>query len=147
MIKVLEIDEGAFTMPDSWHGARHPRRDRPDVPRPAAPDEAAAGRARRLVDDARDRVEEVLALPGTAPELAGAARAHLQGAPNPLPAAAVADFAGVWADGRAVKEPAPDGPSREVFQWTGVRPRNPEKHRSWSTRSTTSPRTSATRVA
>ncbi|WP_329520893.1 DUF4132 domain-containing protein [Spirillospora sp. NBC_01491] len=90
MVKISEIDESTFVMPDAWRGARHPRRDRPDVPQPAAPDEAAAEQARSLVDDARDRIEEVLALPGTVPELADAARAHLRGAPTPLGAATVA---------------------------------------------------------
>ncbi|MFC5744327.1 DUF4132 domain-containing protein [Actinomadura rugatobispora] len=166
MINASEIDETTFVMPDSWLGARHPRRDRPGVPRLAAPDEAAAEHARSLVDQARDLIEEVIALPGTVPELADAARAHLKGDPNPLGAATVAfvatfparpmdrtgqpvaapdawvidhgvafavaayaDFAGIWADGRTVREPAPGEPFRDVFRWTGVRYRNANEHR------------------
>ncbi|OLT36905.1 hypothetical protein BJF79_30410 [Actinomadura sp. CNU-125] len=45
------------------------------------------------MDDVRDRIEEVLALPGSDPEVADAARAFLRGDATPLGAAAVAHAA------------------------------------------------------
>ncbi|GGV24107.1 hypothetical protein GCM10010182_53100 [Actinomadura cremea] len=83
-------DENTLVWPDAWRRARHPRRDRPDVPAAPAPDRAAAERVRGLVAEVRQDVEGVLALPGTAPDVAAVARAHLRGAPEPLGAAAVA---------------------------------------------------------
>ncbi|MDL4776417.1 DUF4132 domain-containing protein [Actinomadura xylanilytica] len=46
MIDDMGADEDAFVMPDAWWRARHPRRDRPDVPPATAPDEAAVERPR-----------------------------------------------------------------------------------------------------
>ncbi|WP_211238622.1 hypothetical protein, partial [Actinomadura rifamycini] len=91
----------------AWWHARHPRRDRPGVPEPDAPDEARAARAASLVDGVRGEIDNVLALPGTDPAIAEAARAYLGGAADPLGAAAVAHIAGItgFLDGR------PDGPS------------------------------------
>ncbi|MFV2216921.1 hypothetical protein ACFHW2_42675, partial [Actinomadura sp. LOL_016] len=83
-------DENALTMPDAWCRVIHPRRDRATVPAPPAPGRDAAERARGLVDDKRGEIEGVLGLPGTDPETAEAARAHLSGSANPLGAAAVA---------------------------------------------------------
>ncbi|MBE1537268.1 DUF4132 domain-containing protein [Actinomadura algeriensis] len=75
---------------DAWRHARHPRRDRPHVPEPSAPDPDLVALVRSLVDGARDGIAEILALPGSDPEVAEAARAHLRGEANPLGAAAVA---------------------------------------------------------
>ncbi|MEV5827369.1 DUF4132 domain-containing protein [Spirillospora sp. NPDC052242] len=83
-------DENTFTMPDGWRRVLHPRRDRPPVPAPPAPDRDAADRVRSLVDERRDEIEEVLALPGTDAAVAEAARAHLNGDADPRGAAAVA---------------------------------------------------------
>ncbi|MBE1537270.1 DUF4132 domain-containing protein [Actinomadura algeriensis] len=89
-------DENAFVMPDEWRRARHPRRDRPDVPEPERLRPSDADRARTLVDAARGGIEEILALPGTDPELAEAARAHLRGEANPLGAAVAAAITVPW---------------------------------------------------
>ncbi|NEA26773.1 hypothetical protein G3I70_30370, partial [Actinomadura bangladeshensis] len=62
-------DEDTWEMPAAWRKLVHPRRDRPPYPAVAA-DGAAPGRMRALLDAARGRVEEVLALPGTTPALA-----------------------------------------------------------------------------
>jgi hypothetical protein len=83
-------DETAFVMPDEWRRIKHPRRDRPDVPEPLAPDPGEAERARGWVAEARERIEEILDLPATEPEIAAAARAYLGGEPDPVGAAAVA---------------------------------------------------------
>ncbi|TDC15843.1 DUF4132 domain-containing protein [Actinomadura bangladeshensis] len=85
-------DEDTWEMPAAWRKLVHPRRDRP--PYPAVPaDGAALGRMRALLDAARGRVEEVLALPGTTPALAEHARAYLGGEPDPLGAAVAAEVA------------------------------------------------------
>ncbi|QFG20441.1 DUF4132 domain-containing protein [Actinomadura sp. WMMB 499] len=83
-------DENTLTMPDAWRRVLHPRRDRPPVAAPPAPDRAAAARVRALVDEKRTEIEEILDLPGNEPEVAEAARAHLRGDATPLGAAAVA---------------------------------------------------------
>ncbi|MEV5827368.1 DUF4132 domain-containing protein [Spirillospora sp. NPDC052242] len=83
-------DENTFTMPDGWRRVLHPRRDRPPVPAPPAPDRDAADRVRSLVDERRDEIEEIVALPGTDAAVAEAARAHLNGDADPRGAAAVA---------------------------------------------------------
>ncbi|MBE1537272.1 DUF4132 domain-containing protein [Actinomadura algeriensis] len=87
-------DENALTMPDAWLDVLHPRRDRAHVPEPPAPGADAPERVRRMVDAVRDDIEIVLDLPGTAPDLAAAARAHLGGEPDPVGAAVLAHVAG-----------------------------------------------------
>ncbi|QKG20398.1 DUF4132 domain-containing protein [Actinomadura verrucosospora] len=83
-------DENTLVMPEAWLRRLHPRRDRPhDWPRVRV-DGKAAARARELMDGVRAGVEEVLALPGTPPEVATAARAYLGGEADPVGAAAVA---------------------------------------------------------
>ncbi|MGH3238829.1 MAG: hypothetical protein ACRDNL_00515, partial [Spirillospora sp.] len=77
-------------MPAAWKRAVHPRRDRP-CPWPATRvEESEAAKARALMDAAGPVIEEVLGLPGTVPELAEHARAHLRGEADPLGAAIVA---------------------------------------------------------
>ncbi|XVQ09683.1 DUF4132 domain-containing protein [Spirillospora sp. CA-255316] len=95
MTEPAGADENALVVPDTWRRVHHPRRDRPGVPVPPAPDPAAAERVRQLVDGVRDDIEDILALPGTPPPIAGAARAHLRGERDPLGAAAVAMAAAV----------------------------------------------------
>ncbi|MEU5877010.1 DUF4132 domain-containing protein [Spirillospora sp. NPDC047279] len=108
MIISTDPDENTLVMPDAWRRARHPRRDRPDVPPAAVPDEAAAERVRSLVDAVRDDIEHVLALPGTAPEIADAARAHLRGEPNALGAAATLHVAAMLNAPPESSDPPPD---------------------------------------
>ncbi|MEU5990495.1 DUF4132 domain-containing protein [Spirillospora sp. NPDC047418] len=85
-------DEDTWEMPDAWRQLVHPRRDRPG--RPAVRTDGAALRTlRALLDAARGPVEDVLALPGTVPALAGHARAYLAGEPDPLGAAVAAEVA------------------------------------------------------
>ncbi|OLT35566.1 hypothetical protein BJF79_32240 [Actinomadura sp. CNU-125] len=79
--------------PPAWRRARHPRRDRPGVPKAPATDPSAAGRVRSLVDAVRDDIDHVLARPEAAPDIVDAARAHLRGEPDPLGAVAVAYLA------------------------------------------------------
>ncbi|WP_433472700.1 DUF4132 domain-containing protein [Spirillospora sp. CA-142024] len=86
-------DEDIWEMPDAWRRLVHPRRDRPGPWPEVRIDESAVGKARALVDGARAEVEEVLALPGSAPELVERGRAHLDGAADPLGAAVVASIA------------------------------------------------------
>ncbi|MFD0903320.1 DUF4132 domain-containing protein [Actinomadura sediminis] len=83
-------DENTLIMPDGWRRVLHPRRDRPPVPAPPAPDRDAAERVRELVAERRGEIEEVLALPGTDAAVAEAARADLGGGADPRGAAAVA---------------------------------------------------------
>ncbi|MGW5415765.1 DUF4132 domain-containing protein [Actinomadura geliboluensis] len=86
-------DENTWETPAAWRGLIHPRRDR-SPRRPAVrSDDAARRKARALLDAARGRVEEILALPGTTPALAEHARAYLGGAPDPLGAAVAAAVA------------------------------------------------------
>jgi hypothetical protein len=80
-------------MPAEWRRLVHPRRDRPGPLPEVRIDAAAAGKARALVGAARFEVEDVLALPGTAPTLAEHGRASLHGEPTPLGAAVVASVA------------------------------------------------------
>ncbi|MFV2216762.1 hypothetical protein ACFHW2_41860, partial [Actinomadura sp. LOL_016] len=82
-------DENTLVIPDAWRRARHPRRDRPDVPAAPKPVEGAAERVRSLVDAVRDGIEGAFGLADTPPDIAAAARAHLRGEPDPLGAAAV----------------------------------------------------------
>jgi hypothetical protein len=89
----VAADESTWEMPDAWRRIAHPRRDRPGPWPRARTDAAAAGRARALVEAARAEVEDVLALPGTAPELAEHGRAHLKGEADALGAAVVATVA------------------------------------------------------
>ncbi|QFG20440.1 DUF4132 domain-containing protein [Actinomadura sp. WMMB 499] len=143
-------DENALRAGD----ARHPRRDRPHVPEPPAPDPALVARAGSLVDGARDGIEGVLALAGTDPDVAEAARAHLRGDANPLGAAAVAHVTGVLRNLHRSPEESPfphawtaeHGPAfaaaafmemggiladatfhRSDWRWAGVRRRNPDE--------------------
>ncbi|MFC5748249.1 DUF4132 domain-containing protein [Actinomadura rugatobispora] len=95
MTELAGSDENALVVPDAWRRVHHPRRDRPGVPAPPAPAPAAAGKVRQLVDRVRDEIEDILALPGTPPATAEAARAHLRGEPDPRGAAAVALAAAV----------------------------------------------------
>ncbi|MBE1537269.1 DUF4132 domain-containing protein [Actinomadura algeriensis] len=83
-------DENTLTMPGAWRRVLHPRRDRPPVPAPPAPDKGAAARVAGLIEEKRDELEKVLDFSGTDPELAEAARAHLRGEANPRGAAALA---------------------------------------------------------
>ncbi|SNS31025.1 hypothetical protein [Actinomadura mexicana] len=107
--------ESIWEMPDVWRRIAHPRRDRPGPWPRARIDAAAAGRARALVEASRADVEDVLALPGTAPELAE----------NGLPFAACA-FAGlsdITADYPQVGSKATwrvcGGASRPEQRWLG----------------------------
>ncbi|TDD77737.1 DUF4132 domain-containing protein [Actinomadura darangshiensis] len=83
-------DEDTREMPDAWRRHLHPRRDRPGPWPQARVDASAADEARALVDWARPRIEDVLALPGTTPALAEHGRAYLNGEADPLGAAVVA---------------------------------------------------------
>ncbi|MEV3926593.1 DUF4132 domain-containing protein [Actinomadura coerulea] len=89
----VAADESTWEMPDAWRRIAHPRRDRPGPWPRARIDAAAAERARALVEAARADVEEVLALPGTTPELAEHGRAYLKGEADALGAAVVATVA------------------------------------------------------
>ncbi|GGQ30114.1 hypothetical protein BKA00_002793 [Actinomadura coerulea] len=89
----VAADESTWEMPDAWRRIAHPRRDRPWPWPRARIDAAAAGRARALVEAARAGVEDVLALPGTTPELAEHGRACLKGEADALGAAVVATVA------------------------------------------------------
>ncbi|GAA2149303.1 DUF4132 domain-containing protein [Actinomadura napierensis] len=82
-------DENTLVMPDAWLRRLHPRRDRPHAWPAVRADRKAAARAREQMDGVRSGVEEVLALPGTPPEVAAAARAYLGGEAEPVGAAAV----------------------------------------------------------
>ncbi|MEW2352950.1 DUF4132 domain-containing protein [Spirillospora sp. NPDC029432] len=132
-------DENTLITPDSWIRARHPRRDRSGVPKPPAPALAAAERVRSLVDAVRDDIEHILGLPGTAADLADAARAHLRGEPDPLGAVAIAFVAAplnrmsnwsVPAPGRLFTEAliAEHGvafAARAYTEWAGIAVDNP----------------------
>ncbi|MFB9193391.1 DUF4132 domain-containing protein [Actinomadura verrucosospora] len=86
-------DENTWEMPDAWRRVAHPRRDRPGPWPRARIDAAAVEKARALVEAARAGVEDVLALPGTPPELAEHGRAYLKGEADALGAAVVATVA------------------------------------------------------
>ncbi|GGV24125.1 hypothetical protein GCM10010182_53130 [Actinomadura cremea] len=109
MINTTGPDENTLVMPDGWPDARHPRRDRPEVPSPPALDETAAERVRAHVDAVRDGVEAVLASPGAAADVAAAALAHLGGEPDPLGAVAVGLVA-AQLDGSDAAAGRPSGP-------------------------------------
>ncbi|NDU73911.1 DUF4132 domain-containing protein [Actinomadura sp. DSM 109109] len=89
----VAADESTWGTPEEWRRVAHPRRDRPGPWPRARIDPAAADRARALVEAARAGVEEVLALPGTSPELAEHGRAYLKGAADVPGAAVVATVA------------------------------------------------------
>ncbi|MBE1537274.1 DUF4132 domain-containing protein [Actinomadura algeriensis] len=132
-------DEHTFVMPPAWRRARHPRRDRPDVPKAPARDASAPGRARALVDAVRDDIEHILKLPGTAPDIADAARAHLRGEPDPLGAAAVAYVTAPLHELSERSDPPPDRlftealvaehgvpfAARALAEWAGIYVDNP----------------------
>ncbi|MEO3830129.1 DUF4132 domain-containing protein [Actinomadura sp. B10D3] len=86
-------DESTWEMPDAWRRIAHPRRDRPGPWPEARIDGSASQKARAFVDRACSEIENILALPGTTPELAESARAHLRGERDPLGAAVVASVA------------------------------------------------------
>ncbi|MGI5208812.1 DUF4132 domain-containing protein [Spirillospora sp. CA-108201] len=89
----VAADESTWEMPDAWRRVAHPRRDRPGPWPRARIDPAAAEKARAFVEAARADVEDVLALPGTTPELAEHGRAYLKGEADALGAAVVATVA------------------------------------------------------
>ncbi|MEV0664657.1 DUF4132 domain-containing protein [Actinomadura luteofluorescens] len=79
-------DEDLLIAPERWRSRLHPRRGGT----PGAPitlDAGASKAVAQAVDEARDEIERILGDPGTAPELAAAARAHLGGDPDPCGAA------------------------------------------------------------
>ncbi|MFD0903321.1 DUF4132 domain-containing protein [Actinomadura sediminis] len=139
MIDTMGPDEDTLVMPVSWRRARHPRRDRPDVPKPAAPDPSAAERVRSLVAAVRDDIDHVLGLAGTAPDIADAARAHLGGEPDPLGAAAVAYVTAPLNGMSEWSDPPPDRlfldalvaehgvafAARAYTEWAGIHADNP----------------------
>jgi hypothetical protein len=89
----VPADESTWEMPEEWRRIAHPRRDRPGPWPEVRIDTGAVGEARALVEADRAGVEEVLALPGTPPELAERARGHLKGEADALGAAVVASVA------------------------------------------------------
>ncbi|MFV2179692.1 DUF4132 domain-containing protein [Actinomadura sp. LOL_016] len=145
--------EDTLVPPPAWRRARHPRRDRPGVPKAPPPDASAPVRVRAHVDAVRADIGRILALPGTAPEVAEAGRAHLRGEPDPLGAAAVALvtlalrrlhhqrqerlFVDAWIAEHGVVFAAhayaelnghhADRGAPEGRHWTGVRPRRPDE--------------------
>ncbi|WP_262401672.1 hypothetical protein [Actinomadura sp. CNU-125] len=135
-------DENTLITPDSWRRARHPRRDRPDVPAAPKPIEGAAERVRSLVADVRDDIERILDLPDTPPDIADAARAHLRGEPDPLGAAAVLLVAAPLNRLHRWSDPLPDRlftdalvadhglafAARAVTEWAAVRTDVPPPH-------------------
>ncbi|WP_037559776.1 DUF4132 domain-containing protein [Spirillospora albida] len=108
MITSVGADENSLVMPDAWRRLVHPRRDRDGVPVVPALIEGAAERVRSLVDGVRDDIEHILALPGTAPDIADAARAHLRGESSALGAAAIAHLAFPLNGLTKRSEPRPD---------------------------------------
>ncbi|MEV5827365.1 DUF4132 domain-containing protein [Spirillospora sp. NPDC052242] len=107
-------DENTLIMPDAWREAVHPRRGGGHVPEPPAPG-AAVERVRAVMDGVRDGVRAVIDHPGTAPDIAAAARAHLGGEPDALGAAAVV-FAAVRLSGLSTRSSGPpEGPSVEAL--------------------------------
>ncbi|WP_412518400.1 DUF4132 domain-containing protein [Actinomadura madurae] len=105
-------DENTWAMPDAWRRLAHPRRDRPGPWPEARIDASAARKARALVDGAYSEIETVLALPGTAPELAERARTHLNGQRDPLGAAVVAAAA---VSLRGLRESGGEDPFRDAW--------------------------------
>ncbi|WP_083733698.1 hypothetical protein [Actinomadura sp. CNU-125] len=83
-------DENTLLMPDAWLDELHPRRDRPHVPEPAAPDPCLVDEARSRVDAARDEIDELGGAPGTDPEIADALAPTCAANADPLGAAAIA---------------------------------------------------------
>ncbi|MEW2352323.1 DUF4132 domain-containing protein [Spirillospora sp. NPDC029432] len=88
--------EDVLTIPPGWRRGIHPRHGGIAGPRIALGAAAAEPPARAL-DEARADVERLLADPATAPALVAAARAHLDGTPDPLGAAVLARITGGWA--------------------------------------------------
>ncbi|WP_026405249.1 DUF4132 domain-containing protein [Actinomadura rifamycini] len=139
MIETTGPDENTLVMPDGWARARHPRRDRPGVPAPPAPDRSAAERVRGLVAAVRDDIDHVLGLPDTAPDIADAARAHLGGEANALGAAAVAYVTAPLNHMSQRSDPPPDRlfldalvaehgvafAARAYTEWAGIHADNP----------------------
>ncbi|MBA9001678.1 DUF4132 domain-containing protein [Thermomonospora cellulosilytica] len=82
------IDEDSFVIPESWRAVLRPRRG--GVPGPQIePDAEAVALARQMIEEARPRIDAVLAHPGSERSIAEAAGLHLGGVPDPLGAAAV----------------------------------------------------------
>lgn len=79
-------DENVLIAPRRWLGGIHPRRG--GLPGPEITLDAGASKVvARVVDEARDEIENALGDPGTGAVLAAAARAHLGGDPDPRGAA------------------------------------------------------------
>ncbi|QFG20416.1 DUF4132 domain-containing protein [Actinomadura sp. WMMB 499] len=82
-------DENLLTLPETWRRALHPRRGGVPVPM-AKPARTAPGRARALLDERAAAIASPAAGGYGDRALADAARRHLDGAPDPAGAAAVA---------------------------------------------------------
>ncbi|MFD0317088.1 DUF4132 domain-containing protein [Streptomyces flavalbus] len=85
-------DEDTFVLPDAWRALAYPRRAGGRREATAPHPDAGELVARRLRETA-DRVERLLAAPGSDPRLVAAVRAHRGGTPDPLGAAVLAAVA------------------------------------------------------
>ncbi|MGW5344018.1 DUF4132 domain-containing protein [Streptomyces sp. NPDC004050] len=84
----VRVDEDAFELPEDWKRNVIPRRGsvfRPDTAAPAAP-----ARADAWIEQEAEQIAQVLDFPQSDPGLVAAARAHLDGTPDPLGAAVLA---------------------------------------------------------
>ncbi|WP_157419904.1 DUF4132 domain-containing protein [Actinomadura kijaniata] len=92
--------EDLLTIPEALRGELLPRRGGTMPDPPPAPDPSAARRVRDRLAEARPSVERLLDHPGSDPGAVGAARAYLDGDPDPRGAAAVALVATHVSDAR-----------------------------------------------
>ncbi|QXJ20345.1 DUF4132 domain-containing protein [Actinomadura graeca] len=107
-----QAGEDALTIPESWRRFLHPRRGGTPGPE-IRPARTAPEAARALVDAAGTRVARLLDGEAGEPRLAEAARRHLDGTPDPVGAAAVADAASA-----GTRSKAPAAHRAFVDAWT-----------------------------
>ncbi|WP_240434673.1 DUF4132 domain-containing protein [Streptomyces sp. YIM 130001] len=100
-VAVVFPDEESFKIPASWRKVVHPRRGVSTQRVPPPDPEAAQAALARLADTAESN-EAFLTSPDSDPQIVAAARAHLDGSPNPLGVAAVTAMNPHWdlRDGR-----------------------------------------------
>ncbi|WP_158299694.1 DUF4132 domain-containing protein [Glycomyces paridis] len=98
-----------MTLPPEWTDLVLPRRGN-GVRRPAAIDPGAAARTAERIDRGREQFAAILDHPQTVPALDKAARAHLDGEPNPVGAAALCNLLRYTEGRRASDEGTDPGP-------------------------------------
>lgn len=89
-------DEDVLVIPDSWGAHVHPRRGGRATPVTA--DVSAVEKVRERVRLARDRIESILAHAESEPDLVQRVRRYLNGTPDPVGAAVLAEILVVGTD-------------------------------------------------